>query len=216
MLRQAGYDVSAEGGGTRSLLTDRDLLNRYLGATSTNRDIEANIGGSAIEGATAGAGTGAAIGSLVPVVGTGIGAAVGSAVGGMAGANTLDINQYYTDLAKELEDKLGIKGLGAAGQAIQDVRSGAGNVISGVGNIAGKNVVGDIFRGVGGAIGGINTGAMKAYGSAIAKQNAIKDLENKYAQFLQGQGFENRAAITDTEATRARAAALQNLLRRQG
>ena len=57
---------------------------------------------------------------------------------------------------------------------------------------------------------------MKSFGSAIAKDLAIQDLQNKYAQFLQGQGFENRANIVDTEATRARSAALQNLLRRQG
>ena len=218
MLREAGYDVGAEGEGTRSLLTDRDLLNRYLGATSTNRDVEANIGGSALEGTVAGAGTGASIGTAIkPGIGTGVGAAIGATVGGLAGANTLDATQYYTDLAKEMEDKLGIKGLGAAGQAVQDVRQGAGNVY---GETYGKALdllgLGDVSKGIKGMISGIDTGAMKAYGSAIAKENAIKDLQNKYAQFLQGQGFENRANIVDTEATRARAAALQNLLRRQG
>jgi hypothetical protein len=217
MLRQAGYDVGAEGAeGVKSLLSDKDLLNRYLGATSTNRDTQEGIGGSTLEGTAAGASTGAAIGSVVPVVGTGIGAAIGAGVGSMIGGNTIDPLQRYSDLAKEMEEKLGIKGLGAAGQAVQDVRSGAGNIISGAGNIAGKNIVGDVFRGIGGAVGGINTGAMKAYGDAIAKQGAIEDLQKKYAQFLQGQGFENRANIVDTESTRARTAALQNLLRRQG
>jgi hypothetical protein len=219
MLREAGYDVGAEGEGTRSLLTDRDLLNRYLGATSTNRDVEANIGGSALEGTAAGAGTGASIGAMTGTgpVGAGVGAAVGGMIGGMAGANTLDATQYYTDLAKEMEDKLGIKGLGAAGQAVQDVRQGAGNVY---GETYGKALdllgLGDVSKGIKGMISGIDTGAMKAYGDAKAKQAAIKDLQKKYAQFLQGQGFENRANIVDTEATRARAAALQNLLRRQG
>ena len=224
MLRQAGYDVGAEGEGVKSLLSDRDLLNRYLGATSTARDIEANIGGAALEGTGKGAATGASIGatagSFVPGVGTaigaGIGAVVGGAAGGLAGANTIDATQYYTDLAKEMEEKLGIKGLGATGQAVQDIRSGTGSVFTGAGNIAGSNIVGDVFRGVGGAVGGINTGAMKAYGDAIAKDLAIKDLQNKYAKFLQGQGFENRASIADTEATRARTAALMDLLRRQG
>jgi hypothetical protein len=210
MLRQAGYDVGAETPeGARSLLSDRDLLNRFLGATSTSRDQEANIGGSTLEGAAAGAATGASIGGAP-------GAAIGTAIGGLIGANTLDPIQGTSDLYKELEEKLGIKGLGAAGQAVQDVRSGAGGVVSGIGNIAGSNVVGDIFRGVGGAIGGINTGAMKAYGSAIAKDLAIKNLQKQYEQFLKGQGFENRANIVDTEATRARSAALQELLRRQG
>lgn len=224
MLRQAGYDVGAEGEGVKSLLFDRDLLNRYLGATSTARDIEANIGGAALEGtgkgAAAGASIGATAGSFVPGVGTaigaGVGAAIGGTVGGMAGANTLDRVQYYSDLAKEMEEKLGIKGLGAAGQAVQDIRSGTGSVFTGAGNIAGSNIVGDVFRGIGGAVGGINTGAMRSYGESIAKEGAIKDLQNKYAQWLQGQGFENRAKIVDTEATRARSAALQQLLRRQG
>lgn len=217
MLRQAGYDVGADGEGVKSLLSDRDLLNRYLGATSTSKDMEANVGGSALEGTGAGAAAGASIGTAInPGMGTVAGAGVGGMIGGLAGSNTLDQVQYYTDLAKEMEAKLGIKGLGAAGQAVQDVRSAAGNVISGAGNIAGKNVVGDIFRGIGGAIGGIDTGAMKAYGSAKAKQGAIKDLQKKYAQFLKGQGFENRANIVDTESTRARTAALMDLLRRQG
>jgi hypothetical protein len=219
MLRQAGYDIGAETPeGARSLLTDRDLLNRYLGATSTSRDTDATFGGSALEGTAAGAGTGASIGAMTGTgpVGAGIGAVAGAGIGGRIGANTLDQIQYYTDLAKEMEEKLGIKGLGAAGQAVQDVRSGAGGIVSGIGNIAGSNVVGDIFRGVGGAIGGINTGEMKKVGESTAKQYAIKDLQKKYEAWLKGQGFENRANIVDTEATKARTAALQNLLRRQG
>jgi len=210
MLRQAGYDVSAlEPEQTRSLLTNKDLLDKYLKATSTSRAEEANIGGKALEGTAAGASTGAAIGGAP-------GSAIGAAIGGTLGANTLDPFQATSDLYKELESKLGIKGLGAVGQGVQDIRSGAGGVISGAGNIAGSNVVGDIFRGIGGAVGGINTGAMKAYGSAKAKELAIKDLENKYKQYLAGQGFENRANIANTEATAARTAALQQLLRRQG
>ena len=219
MLRQAGYDVGSETpSGTRSLLTDKDLLNRYLDATNTRRSTDSNIGGSALEGSASGAGTGAAIGTAVGGlgIGTGVGAAVGATVGGMTGANTTDQIQYYTDLAKELEDKLGIKGLGAAGQGVQDIRSAAGGVFSGAGNALGSNVFGDIFRGIGGAVGGINTGAMRSYGEAIAKDIAIQDLKDKYAQWLQGQGFENRTNIANTETTRARTAALLDLLRRQG
>jgi hypothetical protein len=218
MLREAGYDVGAEGEATRSLLSDRDLLNRYLGATSTSRDVDANIGGSALEGTVAGAGTGASIGAMTGTgpLGAGAGAVVGAGIGGQVGANTLDATQYYSDLAKELEEKLGIKGLGAIGQGTQDVRGAIASPIEGLANIGGSSVVGDVFRGIGGAVSGIDTGAMKAYGSSVAKDLAIKDLQNKYAQFLQGQGFENRANIVDTDATRARSAALQQLLRRQG
>jgi hypothetical protein len=218
MLRQAGYDVAAqEPSQTRSLLTDKDLLSRYLGATSTSRGEEAGVGGKALEGTTAGAGTGAAIGTAItPGLGTAVGAGIGATVGGLAGANTLDTIQYYTDLAKEMEDKLGIKGLGAVGQAVQDYRSGAGGIVSGIGNIAGSNVVGDIFRGVGGAIGGINTGEMKKVGESTAKRFAIEDLQKKYKQYLEGQGFGNRFVAAQDPEVAARAAGLQALLRRQG
>ena len=53
-------------------------------------------------------------------------------------------------------------------------------------------------------------------GSAVAKQKATEDLQRKYAAYLKGQGFENRANIADTETTRARAAALNQLLQRKG
>ena len=216
MLRQAGYDVGAEGEGVKSLLSDKDLLNRYLGATSTNTDIQQGIGGAALEGVGAGASAGASIGSMTGTpVGAGIGAAIGGAVGGAVGANTFDGTQLLTDLAKELGEKLGIKGLGTIATGVQDARSKVGGAISNVGGSS-SGVIGSALRGIGGAIGGINTGEMKAYGSAIAKDLAIQDLQNKYAQFLQGQGFENRANIVDTQITRDRTAALTDLLRRRG
>ncbi len=217
MLRQAGYDVGAEGEGVKSLLSDKDLLNKYLGATSTNTDIQQGIGGAALEGVGAGASAGASIGSMTGTgpVGAGIGAAIGGAVGGLAGANTLDKTQLLTDLAKELDEKLGIKGLGTIATGVQDARSKVGGAISNVGGSS-SGVIGSALRGIGGAIGGINTGEMKSFGSAIAKDLAIQDLQNQYAQFLQGQGFENRANIVDTQITRDRTAALTDLLRRRG
>lgn len=217
MLRQGGYDVSKmEPEQVKSLLTDKDLLDKYLGATSTSRDTESNIGGAALEGAAAGATTGASIGSLFGGVGAIPGAAIGTAIGGAIGANTLDPIQATTDLYKELEDKLGIKGLGAVGQGVQDVRSGVGGIFSGAGNIAGSNVVGDVFRGVGGAVSGINTGEMKSVGERVSKRLAQEDLANKYKEWLQGQGFENRLVASQDPEVLARSAALQNLLRRQG
>jgi energy-converting hydrogenase Eha subunit B len=129
-------------------------------------------------------------------------------------------------MLKELEEKFGIKGAGAIGQAIQTGRSKAGdlagtylqlnpftNVVDDVGKKLG---LGSLSSGIAGAIGGIDTGAMKAYGSAIAKRNAIMDLEKKYANYLKGQGFANRANIADTETTRARTQALLDLLSRKG
>jgi hypothetical protein len=168
MLRQAGYDVGATGEGTKSLLSDKDALANYLGATSTNR---ADSGSMYAEGAARtaqGAATGAAIGTAVgggvlsaPAagIGTGIGAIVGSVIGP---------------------------------------------------NSSLSNVVGDLSGGR------MSSSAMAKVGMGTAKAKAIEDLENKYKAYLQGQGFENRANIADTETTRARTAALNQLLQRKG
>jgi hypothetical protein len=179
MLRQAGYDVSAqEPSQARSLLTDRDLLSRYLGATSTSRDMESQFGAKDVA------------------------------------AGMLDQTQATSDIYKLLEERLGIKG--GIGQGIEDIRSGTGEFISGMGDVAGSNVIGDFFRGVGGAVGGINTGEMKRVGESTAKQFAIEDLQRKYKQYLEGQGFGNRfIAAQDPELMR-RLTGLQALLRRQG
>lgn len=217
MLRQGGYDVGAEGSEARSLLSDKDMLANYLDATRNNTAMEANIGGSTLEGTATGASTGASIGYTAGGgVGAGVGAAVGAAVGGLAGSNTLDPVQATSDFYKDLESKLGIKGAGAIGQGIQDARSVLASPITGLANMGGSSVVGDVFRGIAGTVGGINTGAMKEFGDAIAKQKAREDLQRKYASYLKGQGFENRANIADTETTRARTAALNQLLQRKG
>jgi len=217
MLRQGGYDVGSEGSGARSLLSDKDMLANYLNATGTNRSADANIGGSTLEGTAAGASTGASIGSMFGGVGAVPGAAVGGTIGGMVGSNSYgDQLQMYSDLLKDFDSKLGIKGAGAIGQGIQDVRGVAASGLTGLANMGGSSMVGDAFRGIAGAVGGINTGAMKEFGDAIAKEHAVADLQNKYAAYLQGQGFENRANIADTETTRARAAALNQLLQRKG
>jgi hypothetical protein len=216
MLRQGGYDVGAEGSEARSLLSDKDMLANYLNATGTNRSADANIGGSTLEGTSAGAATGAQIGSMFGGVGAAPGAAVGAMVGGLVGSNTVDPLQATTDFYKDLENKLGIKGAGAIGQGVQDARGVAASGLTGIANMGGSSVVGDVFRGIAGAVGGINTGAMKEFGDAIAKEHAVADLQNKYKAYLQGQGFENRANIADTETTRARTAALNQLLQRKG
>jgi hypothetical protein len=217
MLKQGGYDLGAEGAsGARSLLSDKDMLANYLGATRNNASMEGNIGGSTLEGTSAGAATGASIGSMFGGVGAAPGAAVGAMVGGLVGSNTVDPLQATTDFYKDLENKLGIKGAGAIGQGVQDARGVAASGLTGIANMGGSSVVGDVFRGLAGAVGGINTGAMKEFGDAKAKQLAREDLQNKYAAYLKGQGFENRANIADTETTRARTAALNQLLQRKG
>lgn len=222
MLRQAGYDVGQEGTSqAKSILgnqedlqklfsargnpltnqpiaSNQQALGNYLGATNTNRDSEYNIGGNNIEGGVAGGVAGSQVGGPV-------GGAVGAFIGASLGSNSVDPYQHVSDTMNELDQKYGIKGLGAVGKGIEDVRS-----------VAGKAVTPILGKGIGGMIGGIDTGAMKAYGDAIAKQGALEDLKNKYTNYLQGQGFENRANIVDTGATQARAQALRDLLSRKG
>ena len=227
MLKQAGYDVGAEGSGARSLLSDKDMLANYLGATGTDQATEANIGGQALEGSVAGAGTGAGIGTAVnPGLGTAVGAAIGGTVGSIVGSNSIDPAQRQIDMMRDFEDKLGIKGAGALADAAQRGRNLAGdaagtylqaNPLTNIADDIGKKLgFGSAIGGISSAVSGIDTGAMKAMGSAVAKQKATEDLQRKYAAYLKGQGFENRANIADTETTRARAAALNQLLQRKG
>jgi hypothetical protein len=190
MLRQAGYDVSnLDPSEAKSLLSNKDLLNRYLGATSTSRDQE----GSNLDQVARDYAAQAALASN-PITAP------------LAALKSMDTVQ---GLLEEL-------GLGGVSEGISDVRNVAASPFTGIGNIAGNNVVGDIFKGVGGAIGGIDAGEMKSHGTGKAKQIAIKDLQKKYEDYLRSQGFENRTNIADTETTRARSQALQDLLRRQG
>lgn len=186
MLRQAGYDVSKlEPSEAKSLLSNKDLLNRYLGATSTSRDEE-----------------GSNLGQLAKDAGMAM-ATAGSPLGILKSVDTMQ------GLLEEL-------GLGGVSEGISDVRNIAASPFRGIGDVVGNNVVGDIFQGIGGAIGGIDAGEMRSHGTGKAKQIAIRDLQKKYEDYLKSQGFENRANIVDTETTRARSQALQDLLRRQG
>jgi hypothetical protein len=164
MLRQAGYDVSAESPeAIKSILSDKDALANYLGATSTSRDDTGSMYAEGAKRTAGGAAAGAAIGSYIPVVGTGVGAGIGAALGSAFGDNSTL-----------------------------------------------SNVVGDLTGGR------MSSSAMAKVGKGTAKELAIKDLEKKYKAYLAGQGFGNRANIGTTEATSARSAALQDLLRRQG
>ena len=195
MLRQGGYDVSDQ---TTSQLTNQDLLNNYLKSTSTTRNdnIDQEEANRMLAGGATGAATGASIGSVVPVVGTAAGAIIGGTLGmGASGGSYVDNLQNMTDILDGYSP--------GVGKAIQDARSGVGNV---VGSVLGKDI--------GGAIGGINSSKMKAFGSSIAKEKAIKDLQSKYQNYLEGQGFQNRANIVDNQDTQTRTAALRDLLAR--
>jgi len=212
MLAQAGYDVNAQAGAGigNSLLQNKDLLDNYLNATNTNRSVDAEIGGSTLESGAKGAATGAAIGSVIPGAGTLVGGALGAVAGAALGSNSTDTLQMGTDVGNQL-GQLGIPGVGAYSQGVQDVRNLAGNAIRGVGNALG-GTLGSGIGSIASAVGGIDTGAMKAYGSAIAKDLALQDLQNKYANYLKGQGFENRTNVQDNEQTLSRTEGLRALL----
>jgi hypothetical protein len=88
MLRQAGYDVGAEGtAADTSLLSNKDALANYIGATNTSREGGAgDMWRAGAERTAAGAATGASIGAMtglapVAAAGAGIGAIVGSVIG---------------------------------------------------------------------------------------------------------------------------------------
>ena len=56
------------------------------------------------------------------------------------------------------------------------------------------------------------SGPSSRYAKNIAARGAREDLQRKVTQALEQSGFANRAAIGETEATKARQAALQQIL----
>jgi hypothetical protein len=90
MLRQAGYDVSAENPeATRTILSDKDALANYLGATDTGRDDSGSMYAEGAARTATGAATGAAIGAGLGSIGgplAGVTAAGGAIVGGVLGS----------------------------------------------------------------------------------------------------------------------------------
>lgn len=210
LLSQAGVDVNKlDEKSAKSLLTNKDLLNKFIGAIRTERGEQGNIGYNTGEGAAAGATTGYALGG-------GTGAAIGATVGSALGSNSVDPNQITSDLYNEMGRRLGIPELQAVGQGVQDIRGAIASPFSGLADSFGNSLVGDIFGGISGAIGGINEGEMRAVGESTAKKLAIEDLKKKYEDYLNKWNFENRANIVDTEATKARTEALKDLLLRRG
>jgi hypothetical protein len=96
------------------------------------------------------------------------------------------------------------------------VAQGYGNV---VGTFTGINALTNALGvgGLGDAIGGLfGQGTSSKESKSDAARFAREDLIRQYKKHLAGQGFENRANIVNTDATAARTAALQELLRRQG
>lgn len=212
MLESAGVDLSKlETDEVNSLLTNRELLNQYIDATRTSRgegDVN-RLGEMASSYAGASGGMSAA-GSL----GQAAGATGSTAAAGAATYAALPLAAIRAaDLA---QDALYATGLRGVADVMSDIRGETARPINELGDAFGSNVVGDVFRGVGGMVSGIDEGAMRSYGSSIAKQKAIEDLERQYEDYLNKWNVENRAKVVESEATKARASALQDLLLRRG
>jgi hypothetical protein len=201
-LEKAGYDLDSENMNQGNIANQKEaLLRAALSSSTTNRN-NADLEDSQkiLGGAGQGAAAGASIGSVIPGVGTAIGAAIGSSIGMMAGGGSVDNLQNSSDLINGYAP--------GVGKAIQDTRAFLGNNVKNATSFLGS----DISKGLGGAVGGIDASAMKAYGSAIAKDRAIKDLNKKYTGFLDSQGFENRFTVGNNDVTSTRMTALQQLL----
>jgi hypothetical protein len=162
MLREAGYDVSAQDEeAIGSMLSDKQALENFLGATSTSRGDSGSMYAEGGARTAAGAATGAGIGAYfsAPWLGAGIGAAAGSLIGD---------------------------------------------------NSTLSNFVGDLGGGR------MSASSMARVGRGTAKELAIKDLQNKYKNYLEQAGFSNRLAASQDPQVLARMEGLKNLLGRKG
>lgn len=187
MLRKAGYNLDAPIGGGQDTTANSQLLKSALAATDTKRGINPDIA----DGAQV---------SAANSIGTMIGGPIGGAiVAGLMGGS-YDPLQNFTDSLNGL--------VPGAGTVIQDVRSELGNVAGAITSPFGSS----FSKGIAGAIGGINSGEMKAHGDAVAKQQAITNLKQKYTNYLNNQGFENRFAVSNSDALKERTTLLADLL----
>lgn len=209
-LEGAGYNLDGKIGQGQTPADGQRLLQAALERSRAksygNADQEDNdkVVGATVKGGAAGA----SIGSAIPGVGTAIGAVIGAGLGSTIGSGTLDNFQTYSDLLR------GFGGPAAAvGKGIQDVRQGAKGLYDKTsGKLLNSVGLGELGKGVGGMIGGIDSGAMKKLGDSVANQNAVADLKNKYTNFLDGQGFNNRVNVVDNEKTQQRMSGLEAIL----
>jgi hypothetical protein len=203
LLGKAGYDFNApsiDNTSNRNALVSalRDAKKTDDTANIERENAQAQLGSSAA-GASAGASVGGPWGALV-----------GAVLGNITQSGSFDPGQHGSNLASGFtgENSMITKGH----QAFKD---SFGKPIAGIGNAIGGSA-GKAIANIGNSLSGVDTGAMKAMGDAHAKAGAQKDFERKYTDYLQKQGFENRANIADTDTTRARTEALRALLSRKG
>lgn len=185
MLKSAGVDPKViDSKEAQSLLSNRELLDKYLQATETENEMEdtSGIEQTLLEG----------------------------------GKPSTDPASFYGDVLGEVGRFTNIDQFQNIASGAQDLRTGIGGTIGDIGNRVGSNITGDIIRGIGGIVGGIDEGAMRRYGESRAQYYAQKDLQKKYANFLKKQGFENRVLASLDPKVLKRAAGLQALLKRKG
>lgn len=205
-LENSGYDFDSADENA-DVDYSKNLLNQALQTANVDNDgIDYGTGMRKLEGGAKGAAAGS-VGGLW-------GALIGGAVGGIAGGNSsIDPYQSVTDTFTEMDRYIPGIGLGAVGKGITDLRGGIRDISDSTGGqVADAIGLGGLNKDIGGMVSGIDVGAMKKFGSAIAQQKAQEDLKNKYAQFLDNQGFDNRINVESNEQTQSRMNALQSLL----
>lgn len=212
LLESAGIDTSKlDSEQMDSVLNNAELLANYQDAVRISRG-EAPVNrlsemASSYGGMQAGMTGATSLGTAAGATGSTAAASAASyAALPLAVIRGMDLSQ----------DALYAMGLGEVADEMSNIRELHAKPFTTVGDALGSNMVGDVFRGIGGAVAGIDEGDMRRYGSAIAGQKAAEDLRNQYKDFLERWNFENRAAVADTESTRARTEGLRSLLTRLG
>lgn len=125
-----------------------------------------------------------------------------------------DIASGVTGSVTQDQDQLGLVGeallpYGSGASTAEQAATAYADLATGGATAAlrglGLDVTGALARNLGGTV-------SSKYAKNIAKRNAARDLQAKIAQALDTAGFTNRVALRDNEQTKARQAALEQIL----
>lgn len=125
-----------------------------------------------------------------------------------------DIASGVTGSVTEDQDQLGLVGeallpYGSGASTAEQAATAYADLATGGATAAlrglGLDVTGALARNLGGTV-------SSKYAKNIARRNAARDLQKKIAQALNTAGFTNRVALRDNEQTKARQAALEQIL----
>jgi hypothetical protein len=206
MLKNAGYNFDEGSLGKDTSVYGTALLDNAL-KNAGKKDNSGTVDRQAAEAQLSGMGQGAAAGAAMGAPVGGIGALVGGAIGAAVGRDVTTGNRDV--LGQDIELINGVSPqLGGYAQDARNLVGEAYGQMASLGGILG----GSIGKDVKGMVGGVDTREMKKYGSAIAKENAVKDFKQKYQAYLDGQNFSNRVAVSDDKLLDSRSEALQQLL----